>query len=102
VISPSQRPLPTQDNTTQHRNTKPNIHATRGIRTRDPNNQEAADLCLRPHGHGIGKNNSSRDEIYEMTSRYTLTGHKTNTETAKELNITLVPNKIQGYKRKWI
>jgi hypothetical protein len=74
----------------------------RGIRTCDPNNQEAADLCLTPHGHGIGKNNSSRDEIYEMNSRYTLTGHKTNTETAKELNITLVPDKIQGYKRKWI
>jgi hypothetical protein len=36
VISPSQRPLPTQDNTT-------NIHAPSGITTRDPSNQAALD-----------------------------------------------------------
>jgi hypothetical protein len=28
-----------------------NIHAPRGIRTRDSSNQAAADLCLRPRGH---------------------------------------------------
>jgi hypothetical protein len=35
--------------TTQHINT--NIHALGGIRTRDPSNQEAADVRLRPRGH---------------------------------------------------
>jgi hypothetical protein len=30
------------------------------------------------------------------------TDHKTNTEIAKELNITPVFDKIQDYKRKWI
>jgi hypothetical protein len=49
VISPSQRPLPAQDNTRQTQET--HIHAPRGIRTRDPSNQAAADLCLRPRGH---------------------------------------------------
>jgi hypothetical protein len=38
VISPTQRPLPTQDNTTY----KHNIHSPSGIRTRDPSNQAAA------------------------------------------------------------
>jgi hypothetical protein len=28
-----------------------NIHALKGIRTRDPNNQAAADMRLRPLGH---------------------------------------------------
>jgi hypothetical protein len=28
-----------------------NIHALSGIRTRDPSNQDAADLRLRPRGH---------------------------------------------------
>jgi hypothetical protein len=28
-----------------------NSHAVRGIRTRDPNHREAADLCLRPHSY---------------------------------------------------
>jgi hypothetical protein len=30
------------------------------------------------------------------------TDHKTNTETAKELNITPVLDKMQDYKRNWI
>jgi hypothetical protein len=33
---------------------------------------------------------------------YTWTDHKTNTDIAKELNITPVLDKIQDYKRKWI
>jgi ABC-type ATPase involved in cell division len=33
---------------------------------------------------------------------YTLTDHKTNTDTAKQLNITPVLDKIQNYKRNWI
>jgi hypothetical protein len=33
---------------------------------------------------------------------YTCTDHKTNTDIAKELNITPVLDKIQDYKRKWI
>jgi len=28
-----------------------NIHAFSGIRTRNPSNREAADLCLTPHGY---------------------------------------------------
>jgi hypothetical protein len=36
-------------NTQQTRDT--NIHAVTGIRTRDPSNQEAPDVCLRRHGH---------------------------------------------------
>jgi hypothetical protein len=49
------------------------------------------------------KNNSSRDEIYEKNSRIHLdTDHKTNTEIAKELNITPVLDKMQDYKRNWI
>jgi hypothetical protein len=35
-------------------------------------------------------------------ARYTWTDHKTNTETAKELNINPVLDKIQDYKRNWI
>jgi hypothetical protein len=38
---------------------------------------------------------------YMRTAGYTWTDHKTNTETAKELNITPVLDKIQD-KRKWI
>jgi hypothetical protein len=49
VISPTQRPLPTQDNTTYTQET--NIHVLRGIRTGDPGNQAAADPRLRPRGH---------------------------------------------------
>jgi hypothetical protein len=33
---------------------------------------------------------------------YTWTDHKTNTEIAKELNITPVLDKIQDYKRNWM
>jgi hypothetical protein len=33
---------------------------------------------------------------------YTWTDHKTNTEIAKELNITPVLDKIQDYNRNWI
>jgi hypothetical protein len=36
--------------TTQHRNTKANIHASSGIQTHDSSNQ-VDDLRLRPHGH---------------------------------------------------
>jgi hypothetical protein len=36
------------------------------------------------------------------TAGYTGTDQKTNNEIAKELNITPVLEKIQGYKRKWI
>jgi hypothetical protein len=45
LINPSWRPLLTQHKT----NTRDN-HALCGIRTRDPSNQAAADLHLRPHG----------------------------------------------------
>jgi hypothetical protein len=37
-----------------------------------------------------------------ITARYTWTDHKTNTEIAKEWNITPVLDKIQDYKRNWI
>jgi hypothetical protein len=37
-----------------------------------------------------------------ITATYTWTDHKTNTEIAKELNITQVLDKIQDYKRNWI
>jgi hypothetical protein len=37
-----------------------------------------------------------------ITARYTWTDHKTNTDIAKELNITPGLDKIQNYKRKWI
>jgi hypothetical protein len=36
------------------------------------------------------------------TEGYTWTGHKINTEIAKELNITPVLDKVQDYKRNWI
>jgi ABC-type ATPase involved in cell division len=36
------------------------------------------------------------------TAGYTWTDHKTNTEIAKELNITPVLDKIQDYKRNWV
>jgi hypothetical protein len=47
VISPSQRPLP--DNTQQSQET--GIHATGGIRTRNPRKRVAEDRRLRPRGH---------------------------------------------------
>jgi hypothetical protein len=37
-----------------------------------------------------------------ITAGYTWTDRKTNTEIAKELNITPVLDKIQDYKRNWI
>jgi hypothetical protein len=37
-----------------------------------------------------------------ITAGYICTDHKTNTETAKELNVTAVLDKIQEYKRNWI
>ena len=46
-IGPSQRPVP--DNTQYSQET--NIHASGGIRTRDPSRRPAADPCLRPLGH---------------------------------------------------
>jgi hypothetical protein len=36
------------------------------------------------------------------TAGYTWTDHKTNTEIEKELNITLVLDKIENCRRKWI
>jgi hypothetical protein len=36
------------------------------------------------------------------TVGYTWTDHKTNTDTAKELNLTQFLDKIQDYKRKWL
>jgi hypothetical protein len=36
------------------------------------------------------------------TAGYTWTDHKTDTEIANKLNTTLVLDKIQDYKRKWI
>ena len=37
--------------------------------------------------------------MYENNSR---TDHKTNTQTAKELNITAVLDRIQEYRRNWL
>jgi hypothetical protein len=37
-----------------------------------------------------------------ITAGYTWTDHRTNTEIAKELDITPVLGKLQDYKRKWI
>jgi len=48
VISPSQRPLP--DNTQHSQQT--NIHAPGGIQTYNLSRRAAADLRLRPRGHG--------------------------------------------------
>jgi hypothetical protein len=48
VISQSQRPLPTQDNTT-------NIHFPSSIRTRDPINQVAAALDRAATGIGTDR-----------------------------------------------
>jgi hypothetical protein len=36
------------------------------------------------------------------TAGYTWTGYKINTESAKELNITTVLDKIQEYRRNWL
>jgi hypothetical protein len=47
------------------------------------------------------RNNSSRDVIYEKTERYAWTDYKTNTRTAKELNITSLLDRVQEYIRDW-
>jgi len=57
VISSSQRPL----NTQQAQKTK--IPAHSGIRTRDPNNQAAADFGFRPHGKPESAKNMSLEII---------------------------------------
>jgi hypothetical protein len=46
-ISPTQRPLP--DNTQHSQDT--DIHATWGIRTRNPSKRTASDSCPRPRSH---------------------------------------------------
>jgi hypothetical protein len=50
MISPSQKPLPTQDNTT-YKHKRQNIHAPSGIRTRNSSNKAAADQRLIPRGY---------------------------------------------------
>jgi hypothetical protein len=47
------------------------------------------------------KNNSSRDELYEKTARYTWTDYKKNTKIGKG-NITPVLDRIQEYRRDWL
>jgi hypothetical protein len=39
------------------------------------------------------------DEIYEKTAGYTWTDYKTNTQAAKELDITSLLDKLQEYRR---
>ena len=50
VISPTQRPVP---NNTQH-SQETSIHASGGIRTRNPSMRPTADPCLRQRVTGIG------------------------------------------------
>jgi hypothetical protein len=50
ILSPLQKPLPTQHTT----NTKLDTHDFSGFWTRDRNNQAASNLRRRPHGHGNG------------------------------------------------
>jgi hypothetical protein len=45
---------------------------------------------------------AGRMKYMRRTAGYTWRDHKTNTEIAKELNITPVLNKIQDYNRNWI
>jgi hypothetical protein len=45
---------------------------------------------------------SSEMKYMRRTAEYTWTDHITNTEIAKELNITPVLDNIQDYKRNWI
>jgi hypothetical protein len=49
-----------------------------------------------------GRRITAAEMKYMRTAGYTWTDHKTNTEIAKELNITPVLEKIQDYKRNWI
>jgi hypothetical protein len=51
VISPPQRPLPTQDNTTIYKHNRQTSMPLAGFDPVTPNNQAAADLRLRPRGH---------------------------------------------------
>jgi hypothetical protein len=39
---------------------------------------------------------------YMRTARYTWADHKTNTETARELNVTPILDRTYDYKKKWI
>ena len=48
------------------------------------------------------KNNSIRDDIQRKISGHTWTYYKTNTEIAKELNITPGLDRIQEYRRNWL
>jgi hypothetical protein len=45
---------------------------------------------------------ASEIKYMRLPAGYTWTDHKTNADTAKELNITPVLDKVQDYKRKWI
>jgi hypothetical protein len=49
-----------------------------------------------------GRRITAAEMNYMRTAGYTWTDHKTNTEIAKELNITPVLEKIQDYKTNWI
>jgi hypothetical protein len=69
MTNPSQRPLPTQDNTTHKHKT--NIHAPSGIRNRDPSNQAAADLRLRPCGH-----RDQQKKMHDRTYNFNYAYHK--------------------------
>jgi hypothetical protein len=51
VISPSKRPLPTQDNTAE---TQRNFHDPSGIRTRDHSNQAVKTYALHRAATGAG------------------------------------------------
>jgi hypothetical protein len=92
VISPSQRPLPTYNIETQ----ETNIHALSGIRTRDPSNQAAADLRLRPRGYRGRHEDSSRFEALvpacKATERHNPKGHHRHARlsvfTAASMNMT--------------
>jgi hypothetical protein len=39
--------------------------------------------------------------MYKKKAGYTWADYKTNTETAKELNVTLIFDKVQEYRRNW-
>jgi hypothetical protein len=66
--------------TTHNKHKKANIHAISVIRTRDPSNQAAADLRLRPHGHRdwlIYLSNSSLKILFSLVSKVLpRTGHE--------------------------
>ena len=62
VISPSQRPLP--DNKQHSQET--HIRAPSRIRTHNPSNRVAADMCLRPRGHWGQPESTNNLEIHEQ------------------------------------